>query len=630
MVNQPNENIIDSIIFEKCPKQLQNIIELACQKLNVKNIDLFTLFDLCEIEPKIIDSILPGIFLVLVSELADGSTCLDVDDPITLEKLKEIDFKKPEKAIALFISDVDKDKLKTVISSQTDSYLPLMLVQRNNRNYLYLNKSWTAEFNLNGLIQKILSNTYIINIEATKELYEEIYSLSPILDNNLKPRLYNDEQKKAIELSMKKSFLIITGGPGTGKTFTLTGILRLLLRCGINYNEIGLAAPTAKAANRMNDSICVNIKSIQKPSNHDLQLLELKSTTIHRLLGLTEYSRESKFSDTYPMPFKILVIDEASMIDLYLMNILLSSIDPQKTKIILLGDKDQLPSVESGAVLADLISGNQTNCVAYLHQTYRSQGEMLAFVNSIKDKKKGEPVKINIFKKIDHFLNDKEASVGLIDWSSLDVIQFKFLIQNWVQRYLKEICNDFLKVKNTDELSIKEYLEKMGQSKILSVINKGIFGVDGINQICIDEIFPNRHLAHESLHIHGLPIQILKNNDKLEIYNGDVGLILKDHENCFRAVFLHGNELKYYTVDEIPLFQPAFATTIHKSQGSEYERVLLVIPKDSSDKLITKQLLYTGISRSKSNCLIVSSLQEFQKGLDNELQRTTGILKPKL
>ena len=628
MINQQNENTIDNVVFEKCPKPLQKMVELACQRLNIKNIDIFTLFDLCEIEPKIIDSILPGLFFVLVSELADGSTCLDLEAPITLEKLKEIDFKRPEKAIVSFIIDVNKNKFETVISFLPDSYLPLLLIQRSNRNYLYLNKSWTAEFNLNGQLEKVFTNTVGFNLKITKKILDEIYSKSPILDFNLKPRLYNDDQKNAIELALSKSFLIITGGPGTGKTFTLTGILRLLLRCGIDYQEIALAAPTAKAANRMNDSINENIKSIQNPSHIDLQLLELKSTTIHRLLGLTEYSRESKFSDTYPMPIKVLVIDEASMIDLYLMNTLLSSVDPQKTKIILLGDKDQLPSVESGAVLADLISGNQTNSVAYLHKTYRSHGEMLAFVNQIKEKQKGESVKIDVYKKIDQFLSKKDASVGLIDWVNLDVVQFKTSIQIWVQMYLKEFFNEFFKIQNPDEIAVKEYLNKINQTKILSVINNSIFGVEGINQICIDEIFSPSFLQQGTMYFHGMPIQILRNNDKLEIYNGDVGLIIKEQSNSFRVVFAQEKSLKSYAIDEIPHFQPAFATTIHKSQGSEYQQVLLVIPKDATEKLVTKQLLYTGISRAKSKCLLIATMHDFQKGLDNEMHRTTGILKP--
>lgn len=626
MGNQQNENVIDGVVFEKCPAELKEMVAFASQILNVKNVDFFTLFDLCEIEPKIIKTILPGLFLALFSEQSEGSTCLDLSEPRIIQLLKEIKYATPDKMIDALLKDVNKDKLISVISSQADQYLPLILVVRNNKNYLYLNKSWTAEFSLNGQLDKFISKSVGIKIKSNQKLIDEIYTLSPLLDNNKSPRIYNDEQKNAIELSLKKPFLIITGGPGTGKTFTLTGILRLLLRCGININEIALAAPTAKAANRMNDSISENIKTLQAPMKEDLLLLELKSTTIHRLLGLTEYNRESKFSEAYPMPIKVLVIDEASMIDLFLMNTLLSSVDPLKTNIILIGDKDQLPSVDSGAVLADLISSNKTDGVAYLQKTYRSIGNMLEFVNEIKDKIKGQPIKIKLFKSMGPFFKDQESSVGLIDWLDLNILQFKAEIKFLVHQNLKEICINFSKIKNPDENTIKNYLKSINQTKILSVINKGVFGVDGINQVCIDEILSLTNSKAENNYFHGMPIQILRNNDKQELYNGDVGVIIKEEQNSFRAVFINEKGPKPFAIDTIPSFQPAYATTIHKSQGSEYNHILLVIPKDATEMLVTKQLLYTGISRAKTKCLIIATMNDFQKGLDNEIHRTTGIV----
>jgi exodeoxyribonuclease V alpha subunit len=625
MGNQQNENLIDGIVFEKSPVLLKEMVVLASQKLNVKNIDFFTLFDLCEIEPKIIPTILPGLFLTLFSELSDGSTCIDLNDQRIIELLKAIKYEKPEKMIEALLKEVNKDKLKSVISNQADKYLPLIIVMRENKNYLYLNKSWTAEFSLNGQLGKFFSKSVGIKLNVNQKLLDEIDTQSPILDNAKSPRKYNDEQKNAIELSLKKSFLVITGGPGTGKTFTLTGILRLLLRCGISITEIALAAPTAKAANRMNDSISENIKTIQAPSKDDLLLLELKSTTIHRLLGLTEYNRESKFSEAYPMPIKVLVIDESSMIDLFLMNTLLSSVDHRNTNIILIGDKDQLPSVDSGAVLADLISGNKSDGVAYLQKTYRSVGHMLEFVHGIKNKIKGQPIPIKTFKNIGQFFNDPESSVGLIDWQDLDIFQFKAEIKYWVHQKLKNICIDFSKIKNPDENAIKNYLKGINQTKILSVVNKGAFGVDGINQVCIDEILSLTKSDKEYNYFHGMPIQILRNNDKQELYNGDVGVIIKDEHDSFRAVFARANGLKDFTIDTIPSFQPAYATTIHKSQGSEYNHVLLVIPKDATEMLVTKQLLYTGISRAKTKCLIIATIHDFQKGLDNEIHRITGV-----
>lgn len=615
-MNQKNSNI-DPIIFLKCPPPLKSLVENASQALPLLHLDFFTLFDFCEWEPQIIQSVLPAVVLSLFAQHNVGSTCLNLSDPLLLEDLKLLGVSKAEKLIAKLISDIRAGKFKKIISDQTANFLPLFLIERDGFNYLYANKNWDAENKINQKLKSYVRMKSKVEVPANQAILDEIYKNSP--------REFNADQKRAIEFSLLHAFVILTGGPGTGKTFALTGILRALLRSGVGVNEIALAAPTAKAANRMNESISENIKRISTLTKKEEQLFSLKGTTIHRLLGLSTHVSESQYSELYPLPFKILVIDEASMIDLYLMKALINSIDTNQTRLILIGDKDQLPSVDEGAVFSDLIGNNSLNNVVTLSESYRSHGKLLTFIKNVNNKVKGKNIAIPIFPSIEVFLKVYDEPVGLLELNTLSKEQYVHEINYWVKLHFLDAILKFSDVQTLEPDKIKSYLNLMNEAKILSVINNGIYGVEGINQICIHEIVSNSSILKSGHYFHGMPIQILKNNNFIELFNGDIGVVMKVEGRNFQAVFMINNQIKVFALEKLPSFQMSFATTVHKGQGSEYDHVLLVCPPEGVESVASKQLLYTGISRAKKKCLILSDKIDLQKSFDNDIKRTSGI-----
>ena len=622
---QINDSQIDSVVLKKCPEGILPMVELASKNISLYNLDFFTLFDLCEIEPLIIKSILPGLFLNLLAQQKSRSTCLDLSHYNLINNLKKIGYAIPDKKILALIKEISDGKFKKVISDQPTDYLPLLLINRSNKFFLYINKNWNTENNLNQRLKNISFAINKINAPANQLILDEIFNNLPLLDSKQAPRLYNDEQKEAIKSSLEKSFLIITGGPGTGKTFTLTGMVRAFLRSGIKLNEIALASPTAKAANKMRDSIRENISTIINPTPIDQELLKIEGFTLHRLLGVNQSNIEGNYSEYYSLPMKVLVVDESSMIDLYMMNTLINSINFKNTKLILMGDRDQLPSVDAGAILTDLIPIKKVDYVVSLTETYRAKGRLLEFVGSIKSKKFGKEISVQTFTNTKEFLEDADIPVGLIDSSEMKLDQLTKEIKHWIDWNLKEIVLGFKAIKKVELTLIENYLEKFNRSKILSVINKGHFGVDNLNEICIKEILNITELKMVGNYFHGMPIQILINSNAQNLFNGDIGVVIHKEDGAYKALFIKNGLVSEFAMESLPFYQPAYATSVHKSQGSEYENVMLVIPKSSVQMDVSKQLLYTGISRAKLKCLIISSMNDFQNGLDNEIIRTTGV-----
>jgi len=615
-MNQPIVSI-DPIVLLKCPAPMNSLVKNAIQTMHLNHIDYFILYDFCEWEPQIMQSVLPAVILKLFDQQNNGSTCLLINDPLLIESINALIGTNAKEAIDQLIVDIGASKYKNVISTNVSDYLPLFLIERGGNKFLYTNKNWDAENKINRKIQLYKG----LNSKALAFSYQLI--LDEILNSS--HRKFNGNQKLAIELALKYSFMILTGGPGTGKTFTLTGILRAILRSGVEVHEIALAAPTAKAANRMNESIGENINRISSPTSKEIQLLDLKGTTIHRLLCVSNTVSDSRYSELYPMPFKVLVIDEASMIDLYLMKTLINSIDTSQTKLILIGDKDQLPSVEEGAVFSDLVENNTQAHVVTLKESYRTQGKLLAFIQNVNNKVKDKPISIPVFPSIDIFIKNTDEPVGLLELNTLSKEKFVNEIQFWAEKYFLELIRKFSENTSLDLSVINTYLKQISEAKILTVINNGLYGVDVLNQICRNEIIRSSYVAKSNQFFHGMPIQILRNNNQIELFNGDIGVIMKTSERFFQAVFVVHNQLKVFSIEKLPEFQLSFATTVHKGQGSEYENVMLIIPPESVSTVASKQLIYTGISRSKKKCLILAAIEDLQKSLDNDIKRTSGL-----
>lgn len=499
---------------------------------------------------------------------------------------------------------------------------------------LYLNRYYYYETNVAKKICQ-LDRVYSADKETdTEKLLEELKAIQNIHN------LPNQEQFNAIKNSISRKLSIITGGPGTGKTTTVTLLLWALANLYRGQKlSVKICAPTGKAANRVKESIMNSLKLFkERELPIECQLFdELLSdsnsfTTIHKLLGYQQNSIYFRHNEKNNLAVDILIIDESSMIGLSLFSKLLAAINPERTRhIIFLGDKNQLSSVEEGYVFASLvkpaplISGisrtesqqllqpdlfsiepvdNGNSMVSELITSNRSSGEVAQISSAI--------LAGNIMSLGDLLEKGNQVQLKPLEMSQLMTELFK-LDRCWSQ------YTDFL--KNCDETTgISALFAAFNQQVVLSAINSGFFGVNNLNLIIEKRI--RQQLMTTSEWYSGRPIMILSNDYALGLFNGDIG-ICQVYEERFVIVFQDGRK---FIPEILPRYQLAYAITIHKSQGSEYNNVNIVLPEiENLEEVYSRELIYTAITRAKKTVTIFSSFSSLKKIILNQLERNTGL-----
>lgn len=367
------------------------------------------------------------------------------------------------------------------------------------------------------------------------------------------------EQAEAVSLGIQKKMLIITGGPGTGKSTITKAILRISEKL---TNKILLAAPTGRAAKRMSE------------------ITRKKAFTIHSILEMDFVTKKFKKNRENPLACDLLIVDEASMIDTLLMADLLKAV-PNTCRVLLIGDVDQLPSVGAGNVLKDLIESNGIS-TAILRRIFRQAAHSKIITNA-------------------HRVNQGY----LPDLTPSPQSDFHFLVKETPEEVLQEIL---LQVQK----SPKE------KTQVLSPMRKGIIGTDNLNIILQKALNPSTHSLTrmgKSFHLHDKVMQI-KNNYQKEVYNGDIGNILSiDLEEEEIWVLFDDKKVSYdfHELDEIVL---AYAVSIHKFQGSECDYVIIPV-HTTHFKMLNKNLLYTGITRGKKQVILIGTKKALAIGVKN-------------
>lgn len=403
-------------------------------------------------------------------------------------------------------------------------------------------------------------------------------------------------------------FHIITGGPGTGKTHGVSTQLSVLFADNIAL-KVALAAPTGKAAARMNESIRKFAEDAGNELDQAIQtkLTGLKAQTIHRLLGFVPDSVFFRHDEKNRLPYDVLIVDECSMVDGAMMAKLLNAVD-DSTVLYLLGDKDQLASVEAGSVFGDLC---------------RSKDDPLL---------KG---KVEVKTKSWRFDPDKgigKFSREVIAGTFNDPVGYEEDEQIILDTgYSKELFEQYAFLYNEYILEgdIRIALEKLNLVRFLCVTREGDRGVSKVNQqiqYYLSQKIPGFKPKSEGFY-HNQPVIITQNDYKLNIFNGDVGLIRQEGETLF--VWFQGTdgELKKIQAGYLNHYQTVFAMTIHKSQGSEFENVVVILPEKQGEKLLTRELLYTGVTRAKSKALIQTSVEALNKCIQRTVSRASGLEK---
>jgi exodeoxyribonuclease V alpha subunit len=497
--------------------------------------------------------------------------------------------------------------LASGVVGEPGDYQPLIL---DSENRLYLFRYYEYQHYFATAIRNRISKEEVVGQEQLPKLLKKYFP---------RDETYSSEQEQAARSSALYNFCLISGGPGTGKTTTVVKIMAVLLELRPDANlKIAITAPTGKAAARLQEAITM-AKSLLNFSNKTKELIPEQAFTIHRLLGTIQNSPYFRYNSENLLPYDVVIIDETSMVDLALAAKLVSALS-QKTKLILLGDRDQLASVAAGSILADLCAGfgekepvNETERykqIVYLTKSYRfgnesGIGHLARAVNSGDSKKALELVTSNRY--LDFLWQERPESV---EKSSI----FKERILSGYSEYITQ----------TDPDKAFNLFEKF---KILCALRKGSSGVEGINNLVEKFLSAKGLIPHDTTWYPGRPVIIKKNDYSLSLYNGDLGITLPDFEKDGK-LFIYfrdfDNKYKKISPERLPEHQTGYAITVHKSQGSEFDRVLLLLPS-VYNQVVTRELIYTGITRAKKIVEIWANPFIFQTGIRAFAKRYSGL-----
>lgn len=448
-------------------------------------------------------------------------------------------------------------------------------------------------------------------------------------------------QKIAVALALTRQVAIISGGPGTGKTTTVAKLLAVLLMVKVNDVaplRIMAAAPTGKAAARLSESLNHAFSQLLLENKTGF-LLPNEAVTLHRLLGAKNQQQFAYHKDN-PLHLDMLIIDEASMVDLSMMAAVIDAL-PAKARLILLGDREQLSSVEAGAVLGDLC------CFADGYYSKERANELSNLTGyTIPTHEYVVPIADNICLLQKSYRFHKHSGIGLLanhirqgqsqdaaallcstDYRDIEFYVFDdSLYQTIVNMAVKGYSNYLHAINSNDPLTALATFE---QFRLLAALREGKYGVNGLNK-AIEDILAKRKLiirSHNDDWYVGRPVMILKNYPALKLYNGDIGITLlsEDDSQRKRVYFkLADGTLRGFSPHFLPDHETAFFMTVHKSQGSEFDHVALILP-DEYTPLLTRSLLYTAVTRAKQKMTIYGNLTILSKTIDSQIERRSGL-----
>ena len=456
----------------------------------------------------------------------------------------------------------------------------------------------------------------------------------------------NERQQLAVKMAAERLFTVITGGPGTGKTTIVFSILRALISRGLSTEDIALAAPTGRAAQRMGESLrkqCADANGLDDATR--TQIEALKGTTIHTLLG--GYPPNWKYSAENRLPLKLVVVDESSMVDVMLMRALIAAL-PDDCRLVLLGDKDQLPSVDAGAVLGDIIEKGSTSCVVHLVEAKRFSGDLADCAAAIRNERFDDA-----FAKITCIPQGRDDWLAQMESADKETNCFHLLLEGndrgkrdachkavlqWAEHFglltaqgeLVKLASDpgwkddsALKDETLSERSDKLF-KTLVRSQVLTVVRRGTYGVQKINDLLITKRFGGQ-TPRNPLSRPGVPVIVTRNTPVRNLWNGDIGVTVKGEDGTV-VLFPRGDKVVSCPIALLPEHELAYAITIHKSQGSEFGNVLVVLPVDVNHPLLSRQLVYTGITRAKERAVILGTEDALKAAIANEIKRDTGIV----
>ncbi|HYH41795.1 MAG TPA: exodeoxyribonuclease V subunit alpha [Burkholderiales bacterium] len=453
------------------------------------------------------------------------------------------------------------------------------------------------------------------------------------------PNARDVEQRIAAAMAVMRRLCVISGGPGTGKTTTVVKILALLAEQAGGRIAIGLAAPTGKAAARVQDAIraaleTLDVDLIARPA------IPTEASTVHRLLGARPDSVYYRHDRDHPLSLDVLVVDEASMADLALAVKLLEAL-PRTARVILLGDKDQLASVEAGAVLGDVCRAGGVSA-PFAKRLAAVTGVPTPKIKSTKSA--GSPLADSIalletsyrfgpqsgIGTLARLVNAGEGAGALelleagthgdIAWRAVAPAELKVRLGAAVVERLRPYY-EAVRANETPE----KVFGLLDGFRVLCAHRRGLFGVTALNRM-IEDALDAEHLVNlRQPWYAGRPVMITRNDYGARLFNGDVGIMLPDAEGHLKVFFRSAGEgVRAFAPARLPEHETVYAMTIHKSQGSEFGDVLMVLPNELSP-IMSRELVYTGITRARDRVEIWGSEAAFTAAVERRLVRASAL-----
>lgn len=565
----------------------------------------------------------------LSAEAGDGHVCLPLSQ---LSRDNLFKGRHAELAEAIWQAAGEPQDWSAILSgwsalSRSEQAAPIVL----SEDRLYLHRLWHNEGQVARFFQT-QPTSQAFEAEEVRQVLDQLFGTEP-----------DNWQKIAAAVALTQKTAVISGGPGTGKTTTVAKLLAALIRLSEGTLRIQLAAPTGKAAARLTESLG---KALQKlpVSEAERQRFPADATTLHRLLGAQPETQRLRYHVGNPLHLDVLVVDEASMVDLGMMANLIAAL-PAQARVIFLGDRDQLASVEAGAVLGDIcrcaeagyspmraaqlsaltgseVAGNDDSsapavrdAICLLRKSYRFDansgiGQLAAAVNA----------------------GDVKAVEAVFQAGFSDIIRQPLQDADAYQAMLTEIAagyQPFLKLIS-QRADPAEIIAAFGRYQLLCALREGPFGVQGLNKRIEQKLMQLQLIRRPtggSRWYQGRPVMVTRNDSALGLFNGDIGITLFDEEGLLKVFFpLPDGSIKAVQPSRLPTHDTAWAMTVHKSQGSEFDHTSLVMPAQFLP-VLTRELIYTAITRARKQLTLYSDDSVFRRAVQLRTQRRSGLLE---
>jgi exodeoxyribonuclease V alpha subunit len=514
---------------------------------------------------------------LVVRALRGGSVCVDLRAVNTQVGVTDLPWPEPD------------DWMRAVRASPLLGSPPVL---RLFGDLLYLDRYWLEEEQVCADLLALLASHPALPAPALGRLFPAGYA----------------EQRQAAEIALSQAVTVLTGGPGTGKTTTVARLLALVAEqaqlSGVPRPRVALAAPTGKAAARLQEAVQHEVAELDGADR--ARLGELQAMTLHRLLGSRpDTSSRFRHDRGNRLPHDVVVVDETSMVSLTMMARLLEAVRPG-TRLVLVGDPDQLASVEAGAVLADLVDGLSARDgvrVAALRTSHRFGKAIGALAGAIRTGDADGAVEL---------LRSADEHVEFVDAADA------------TERLRSVLLPQVLRLRQAAQLgAVEEALATLDEHRLLCAHRTGPFGARYWNRKVENWLSEDTGLPPWSEWYAGRPLLVTANDYGLRVYNGDTGVVVAGPDGL-RAVIAGTTGRLDFSTSRLSEVETMHAMTIHKSQGSQADEVTVLLPSEDS-RLLTRELFYTAVTRAKKKVRVVGSEAAVRTAIERRALRASGL-----